>query len=283
MKNVHKTNKMKTYLKLGILFLMLFSIKETIAQKDSTALQRKARSMVRQGNELYKNKQFTDASVAYKKALSNSSYYDKASYNLGNALYQNKNYKEALPQYELTAKTAEDKFTKAQAYHNIGNAHMETKNYQGAVDAYKNALRNNPSDDETRYNLAVAQKLLDKENQQNKDDKNKDNTDKKDQKDQDKDNKDNQKDKNKDQKDGDDKDKNKDKDGDGDQEKDKQQKPKKDDKKDQKQKPKPQQGNMSPQQIKQLLESLNNEEKKTQKKMNAKKAKGKKTKQEKDW
>ena len=43
------------------------------------------------------------------------------------------------------------------------------------------------------------------------------------------------------------------------------------------------QGNMSPQQIKQLLESLNNEEKKTQKKLNKKKAKGSKTKQEKDW
>ena len=172
---------MKTYLKIAILFLMLFSVKEIAAQKDSTALQRKARSMVRKGNELYQNKQFTDASVAYKKALGNSSYYDKASYNLGNALYQNKNFKEALPQFELTAKTAEDKLTKAQAYHNIGNAHMETKNYQGAVDAYKNSLRNNPTDDETRYNLAVAQKLLDKENQQNKDDKNKDkNKDKKD-------------------------------------------------------------------------------------------------------
>ena len=52
---------------------------------------------------------------------------------------------------------------------------METKNYQGAVDAFKNSLRNNPNDDETRYNLAVAQKLLDKENQDNKD--NKDNKD----------------------------------------------------------------------------------------------------------
>ena len=250
MKKRLKTNNMKTYLKISILFLMLFSIKEISAQKDSTALQRKARSMVRHGNELYQNKQYTDASVAYKKALSNSSYYDKASYNLGNALYKNKNFKEALPQYELTAKTAEDKLTKAQAYHNIGNAHMETKNYQGAVDAYKNSLRNNPTDDETRYNLAVAQKLLDKENQQNKDDQNKDNKDKKDQKDQDKDKKDDQnKDQDKDKKEGDDKDKKDDKDGEGDKDKDKNQDPKKDDKKDQNKKPKPQQGKMSPQQI----------------------------------
>ena len=264
-----------------LLILFLTSTLNVVAQKDSIVQQRKARKLVRNGNDLYEKKQFTDASVAYKKALANSSFYDKASYNLGNALYQDENYKEAIPQYELTAKTAEDKYTKAEAYHNMGNAFMETKNYQGAVDAYKNSLRNNPNDDETRYNLAVAQKLLDKQNQDNKDNKKDDkNDDKKDKNDQ-------KKDQNKDQdkKEGDDKDKkeDKDKDGKGDQDKKENQDPKNNDNKDSKQDPKPQQGKMSPQQIKQLLESLNNEEKKTQKKMNAKKAKGKKIKQEKDW
>lgn len=255
-----------------IIILMLFSSKEILAQKDSIALQRKARKLLREGNELYNKKQYTDASVAYQKSLGQNTKYDKAAYNLGNALYQNKNYKEAVPQYELTAQTAKDKFTKAEAYHNIGNAMMEQKQYQPAVDAYKNSLRNNPNDDETRYNLAVAQKLLDKEKQDNKDNKDK------------KDKDDKNKDKNKDKKDGDDKDKkekkDKDKEDKGDKNKDKD--PKKDEKKD-KPKPKPQQGKMTPQQIKQLLESLNNEEKKTQKKMNAQKAKGKKIKQEKDW
>ena len=86
---------MKIYLNILVLCLMLFSSKETVAQKDSIAQQRKARKMVRQGNKLYEQKQFTDASVAYQKALGNNSNYDKASYNLGNALYQNKNFKEA--------------------------------------------------------------------------------------------------------------------------------------------------------------------------------------------
>lgn len=147
---------MKIYLNILLIYLMLFSSKDILAQKDSIAQQRSARKMLRQGNKLYQQKQYTDASVAYQKALGSNSNYDKASYNLGNALYQNKNFKEAVPQYELTAKTAEDKFTKAEAYHNMGNSMMETKNYQGAVDAYKNSLRNNPNDDETRYNLAVA-------------------------------------------------------------------------------------------------------------------------------
>lgn len=266
---------MKAGLNMLIIFLMLFSNFILLAQKDSIALQRNARKMVREGNALYEKGQFTDASVAYKKALNSSAYYDKASYNLGNALYQNKNFQEAIPQFELTAKTSQDKFTKAEAYHNIGNAMMETKNYQGAVDAFKNSLRNNPKDDETRYNLAVAQKLLDKQNQDNKDSKdNKDNKDKKDKKDQ-----------NQDKKEGDNKDKkdDKNKDGEGDKDKKENQDTKKDDGKNEKEKPKPQQGKMSPQQINQLLESLNNEEKKTQKKMNAQKSKGEKIKQEKDW
>jgi len=267
---------------LLFLLLMILSSTEILAQKDSIVAQRAARTLVREGNELYQKEKYDDASIAYRKALDKNSQYKKATYNLGNAMYQTKNFKEAVPQYELAVKAAKDKFEKADGYHNIGNAMLEQKQYQPAVDAFKNALRNDPTDDETRYNLAVAQKLLEKEKQdQKKDkDKNKDNKDK-DKKDKD----DKNKDKNKDNKDSKDKDKkdDKDKDGKGDKNKDDQKDPKKKDEKDQKQKPKPKKGQMSPQQIKQLLESLNNEEKKTQKKMNAKKAKGKKVKQEKDW
>jgi len=248
---------------------MLFTSTISFAQKDSITLQREARKFVREGNLLYQKKNYTDASVAYKKALEKNSSYKKATYNLGNALYQNNLNKEAAEQYSLAIKDAKDKFEISDGYHNIGNAMMKEKNYQGAVDAYKNSLRNNPGDDESRYNLAVAQKLLeDDKNKEKGKDKNKD-----------KDKKDKDKDKNKDKKDGDDKDK-KDPKKDGDKGDDKKKKdPKKNDKS--KQKPKP--GKMSPQQIKQLLESLNNEEKKTQKKLNAKKAKGPKVKQEKDW
>jgi tetratricopeptide (TPR) repeat protein len=106
-------NNMKYLPSLLIVFLLLFSSKEMLAQKDSVALQRKAKKLLRQGNELYQKKQYTDASVAYQKALAANNKYDKATYNLGNALYQNKNFKEAIPQYELTAETAKDKFTKA--------------------------------------------------------------------------------------------------------------------------------------------------------------------------
>ena len=248
---------------------MLLTSTFSFAQKDSIAKQREARKFVREGNKLYHQKNYTDASVAYKKALEKNSSYKKATYNLGNALYQNNLNKEAAEQYSLAIKDAKDKLEVSEGYHNIGNAMMKEKNYKAAIDAYKNSLRNNPNDDESRYNLAVAQKLdKDEENKEKGDDKNKD-----------KDKKDKNKDQNKDKKDGDDKDK-KDPKKDGDNKDDKKNK---DPKKDKKDKPKPQPGKMSPQQIKQLLESLNNEEKKTQKKLNAKKAKGPKVKQEKDW
>jgi len=95
--------------------------------KDSISLQREARSLLREGNELYQQEKYTDASVLFKKALEKNSTYKKASYNLGNALYQQKNFKEAVPQYEVSAKSAEDKYTKAESFHNLGNAAMEQK------------------------------------------------------------------------------------------------------------------------------------------------------------
>ena len=245
---------------LAILFIVPLSM---ISQKNTAALQKDAREYVREGNELYNQQKFADAEVAYKKALEKDPNYEIANYNLGNALSQQKRGDEAFAQYQLVAKTTEDKFTRSESFHNIGNTHFDAKKYQESIEAYKHSLRNNPKDDETRYNLALAQKML--EDQQNKDkDKDKDNKDNKDQ------NKDDKQDKDQDKKDGDDK---KDDQKDQDKNKDKQ------DKKDQKPSP----NKLSPQQIQQLLEAMNNEEKKTQEKMNARKEKGKKIKQEKDW
>ncbi|PCI06699.1 MAG: DNA primase [Flavobacteriaceae bacterium] len=223
-----------------------------------------ARKFVREGNVLYQQKKYADAEVAYKKAIENNPAYETAKYNLGNALSQQNRNKEAIAQYQLLAKETKDKLLKSQAMHNIGNDYFKEKDYQNSVNAYKNSLRANPKDDETRYNLALAQMLL--EDQKNKD---KD-KDKKDDKQKDKDKQDQDKKDNDDKKD----DKNKD-----DQNKDK--KDPKDDKKDQQKKPQP--GKLSPQQMQQLLDAMANEEQKTQKKMNAKKEKGKKVKQEKDW
>lgn len=222
-------------------------------------------------NEDYLAKNFVDAEANYR--ISNSKFTTKtvSSYNLGNAIYKQNQASEAKFAYANALKTAKTEGQKHKAFHNLGNVFMKEKNYTEAVEAYKNALRNNPADDETRYNYALAKKML-KENPP-KDDKDKKDKDKKD-KDKDKDKKDDDKDKKDDKKDGD-KDKDK-KDDKGD-------KDKKDGKNDDKGQPKPEPGGMSPQRLKNLLNAVNNEEKKVQDKVNANKVKGKATKTEKDW
>ncbi|NQW35595.1 MAG: tetratricopeptide repeat protein [Flavobacteriales bacterium] len=260
---------------IALIFISFSFVAFSQKQKENTLEKAQARVFLRAGNKQYEVENYSEAQALYKKALDKNSAYNKASFNLGNAIYKQKNYKDALPQFELNAKTATSKLDKANAYHNIGDLQMEQKQYSKAVQAFKNSLRNNPLDEDTRYNLALAQKLLQKkldEEKKNKDkkDKNKDNKDEKN-----KDNKDN-KDEKKDQ----DK-KDKDKDGDKDEKKD----PNKDkDKSDKDKKPQqPKKGQMSPEKMKQLLEAMNNEEKKTQKKMNAKRVKGQKIKRAKDW
>lgn len=260
---------MKKYL---VIIVLCFTMVGFSQQKNTKQLQREARADVRAGNEMYQKLEFNEAEVAYKKALTKNPEYAKAAYNLGNAIYQQNRSKEAAELFELVEKTAKEPLDKATTFHNMGNSYMKEKQYQKAVEAYKNSLRNNSADDETRYNLALAKELLKKEEQQKQDNKdNKDqNKENKDQKEKDGGDKEKNEDKNKDKKKGEDK-----KDDKGDEKKNK------DDKQNENKQPRP--NELSPEQMKQLLDAMNNEENKTQKKLNAQKAQGKKIKNEKDW
>ena len=105
-------------------------------------------------------------------------------YNLGNALLMQQKAKDAMEQFEAASKVEKDKKKLSQIYHNMGVILQSSKQYPQCIEAYKKALRNNPADDETRYNLALAQKLL-KDQQQNQD-QNKQQEQKQDKKDDDK-------------------------------------------------------------------------------------------------
>ena len=236
-----------------------------------------------QGALAIENNEFITGEVAYRKAIAIEENKATGSYNLGNAYYKNSKNEEALSRFVDAAKVATTKPQAHQAFHNLGNALMNQKEYSGAVEAYKNALRNNPSDDQSRYNLALAKDLLEKNPPQEGEDdqeKEQDNQDKKDQ--QDKKN-DQDQDQEKDPKDNQDPE---DKKGDEQEDKKEPQEPKdpKDEQANQdQQQQQPADGQLSPQQVKNLLESMNNQEKKVQDKINAKKQKGVKIKSEKDW
>lgn len=272
---------------LVIFILSLFTVCSFSQEKEQLLAQKNANNFVYEGNALVNEDDFVSAEMAYRKAISEQPTSIAGIYNLGNSYYKKGNYEEALYRHQQAIKNAASKTEKYKAFHNIGNILMQNKKCKEAVEAYKNALRNNPSDDETRYNLGLAKECAEQQKDQNKDDENKDenkedqeNKDNQDKKDKEGDDKEDKKDEgDQDKKEGDDK-----KDDEGKPEDEKEDKGKgEDDKKKEQQKPKPQPGQLSPQQIKSLLEAMNNQEKKVQEKMNAEKQKGVKIKTEKDW
>ncbi len=293
--------------KILLLVLVLCSF-SSFAQDNDEVLQnakRLANNFVFEGNEDLKNDNYVDAEMAYRKAISNEQTNISGLYNLGTSYVKKGNYDEALYRLQQAAAKATSKPEKHKAYHNIGNILMQNKQCKEAVEAYKNALRNDPSDNETRYNFGLAKACAEQQKQDNQNNEN-DNQDQN--KDQNQDNQDQNQDQNKDNQDQDQKDQDKQDEGDqkdqdnkdqgdqdqkeGDQDEQEDGKPKDDkqdpgqgdqDKKEQPQQPKPQQGQMSPQQIKNLLEAMNNQEQKVQEKMNAEKTKGVQIQTDKDW
>lgn len=147
-----------------LLLLMLLAASAASGQKT-------ARDYLRSGNKLYKDSLFVKAEVDYRKALEQDPKSTDALYNLGNALLMQQKAKEAMEQFEAASRLETDKGKLAQIFHNMGVILQSSKQYPQCIEAYKQSLRNNPHDDETRYNLALAQKLLkdQQQDQQNQD------------------------------------------------------------------------------------------------------------------
>jgi tetratricopeptide (TPR) repeat protein len=227
------------------------------------------------GNQSFVQKNYATAEADFRVTESKKSPKKAvAGYNLGNSIYRQNQHSEAQYKYIQALESAKTKIEKHRIYHNLGNTFMMDKNYEAAADAYKNALRNNPTDEETRYNYALAKKKK-KENPP-KDNKKDNKGGGQDNKPQPKNNEGN-KDKGNDKKDSDkDQQNNKDKQG------DKQQgKGDGDKKEDKNESPKP--SGADKQRIDNILDAVNNAEKKVQDKVNAKKVKARPASNEKDW
>ena len=257
------------------------------ANKEKQKVLKESKEFLSEANYEMENDNFFLAEAAYREAIATNPEEDTGKYNLGIAYYDKEMNDVAMSRFKQAAAVADTKSDKHKVFHNLGNTFMNEKLYKEAVESYKNALRNNPKDEETRYNYALAKELLEeqekngggddnKENQENQEDK---------QEEEKKENQDNENNK-KDKEDGDQKnEQNKGeeeqdkKEGNENEDKGKPEEPK--DKKQQQQSTEP--GKLSPQQVKNLLEAMNNEERKVQEKINAKKQKGTKVKPEKDW
>lgn len=136
-----------------------------------TAQQMTEQDYIRSGNKFYADSLFEKAEVEYRKALEINSASIDALYNLGNALFNQiaqtpAKAGESLDQYKTAAKLETDKARLAQIYHNMGVLLYLGEQYGESVAAYKESMRNNPHDDETRYNLAKAMYMNKQQEQQ---------------------------------------------------------------------------------------------------------------------
>ena len=232
----------------SISFLIILSLSlnaQTSEEKQKNA----SRTLIRKGNSNYQNNNFEKAELNYRKALVVHPKSRTANFNLANTLYSQQKFQESIDYYEKCVDKSDDKLSRARTYHNLGNAFFKANQVTEAIRAYENALKLNPSDMDTKYNLALAKKQ-----QKNKGGGGKNNQQ------QNQDKKDNKEDKKNNSSGG-----------------QPQEKP-------QNNKPEEKQGKgMDKEQAQHLLEALKNQEQNTQNKMEAKRPKPEAKKREKDW
>lgn len=249
----------KLLLLVSVFFIFKSNAQEIVIDKESN-------NLTLDGNIEFAENNLVEAESLYRKSISKDSLNLKAVYNMGNSFYKNELKNEAINQYRSSIKKTTDKDLLHKSFHNLGNVFMQNEDYQNAVDSFKKALLNKPSDDETRYNYVLAKELLKNQQKNNK-----------------KDDKDKKNDKDKKQ----DKEKKNDKDKKDDKKDDKKEEEKKDNKSekknDNKENNNPKPNKISPEQLKNLLKAMDNEEKKVQNKVNKNKVKGSPIKNKKDW
>lgn len=179
------------YLRYILVFaLMVLGLAKVGAQND--------RNFIRQGNRAYHKQKWAAAETQYRKAISKNQRNAQAVYNLGCALMMQQKDSMAMIQFENASKLETNKMRRARSYHNMGVVMQQHQQYAQAIGCYENALRCNPQDNATRYNLALCKKLLKNQKQNKQNDKNKN---KNKDKNKDKQNKDQNRDQNKDKND----------------------------------------------------------------------------------
>ena len=237
---------------MGVVLTILFCAMPLAAQS--------VRSLVNGGNDLYHDQRFSDAEIKYRKALEQEQSLVQGHFNLGNALYRQGKYDEAVRAYDAARQASTEMRTRADAAYNIGNAWLKAQQPQKAIQSYVDGLKLDPDDQEAKYNLSAALRMLQQQQQQQQQQKNQQNKQQKDKQNKDQQNQQQQ------------------------QDKDKQQQQKPDQNQDQQQQRQPQQQQdrqISKADAERILDVLKNNERDIQKKRQAKPAGRART--ERDW
>ena len=216
------------------------------------------KSFLRDGNKLYADSSYNEAEMQYRKSLEKDQDYFNASFNLADAVYKQERYEESSALFDALKDNAHTETDLAKVYHNLGNSLVKEQKLEEAIEAYKNALRINPKDKDTRHNLAITHK------QKQQQEKEQENKDEKDEQEQDKEGENKEEEKEK-------------KEQEQSQENKEQQEEKKESK------PEEKKEEMSKETAEKMLEAIQQKEKELQEELQKKKVKGKRVKVLKDW
>lgn len=241
----------------------------------SAAFAQEPNDLITKGNKLYEEGKFGEAEMIYREGQEAGADPFISGFNLGDALFKQERYEEAANLFQTLPNLTDDKEQKAAAYHNLGNSFLKAEKFQESVDAYKQSLRNNPRDLETKYNLSYAKRMLQEQQEQQQ------------QQDQNQDKKDNQEKKDDQQKhDQQQQDQKQDEKKDDEQKQDQQQQNQDQNKEEQQeqQQQQPQENKISKEDAERMLDALNQDEKEIRDRLEKQKVKkGVKGKIEKDW
>lgn len=156
---------MKTYIIITLL-LAIPCVAFSENDNSSDSGNKSERTSIRKGNKEYESKNYVSAEIDYRKALEAAPSSVTANYNLGDALYKQGKYADAAEEFKKAAISETDPKKASEAWYNLGNSYLMDKKVPESIDAYKNALRQNPKDEDARYNLRMAQLMLQQQQQQ---------------------------------------------------------------------------------------------------------------------
>jgi len=157
-----------------ILLFMLYFTGSIYSQAD--------RKFIRQGNREYEKDKFSESEISYRRAIDKNKASGDAVFNAGDALYKQKKYEDAGKQFIESHKMNEEKEKRSESMYNLGNSLLMANKLQESIEAYKNSLKLKPENMEAKYNLAYAQDLLKKQQEQHQQQQKQQNKDNKDQK-----------------------------------------------------------------------------------------------------
>lgn len=217
---------------------------------------------IREGNEAYKKNDYLSAEEFYRNSIRKDASLRESAFNLGNSLYRQEKYEDAARYFSQAADKSATKQLKSEAFHNLGNAHLKNQKLEEAIAAYKNALINDPQNEDSRYNLAYAMQQQQQQQEQEQQEQNEEQ--KEDEQDENKEEEQNQE-------------------QEQEQNKEEEQKQQEEEEQKQEQQQQKKEQQLSREDAERILEALNNKEKEIQEDLKKKKVKEVDIKIEKDW